>query len=95
MKRILLNLMLAAILGVALMLIPLSLLHMDVKGISRLKPEPPKSLPLVSESESMEISEKIAPSSIGINWLKTISTIILGAIPAAVISILIKRRLKI
>jgi len=66
-----------------------------MKDISEVKPELPKSPTLVNRSLSAEISTKPMFTSIGINWLEIISTVILGAIPAVVISILIKRKLKI
>lgn len=95
MWRSLLSLALAVTLGITLMLVPLLLLHADMETISRAKPELPKSLTLLNRSESAEISVTPLSPSAEINWLEIISTVVLGAIPAATISILIKRKLKI
>jgi len=90
-KRNLLSLMLAAVLGVTMMLAPLLLLHTGMKTMGDWE-----RATYVSKSESGKIiaTPKLAPPTLGVILPEVALIVILGAIPAAVTFILIKRRLK-
>lgn len=91
MKRNLLSLMLAAGLGVAIMLAPLLLLHTDMKAMGD-----SERATYVSKSESREIIATPKPILLTpkIDLTGAALIVLFGAIPAAVTFILIKRRLK-
>lgn len=96
MKKNLVNLMFAVFLGVALMLAPLMLL--PIETYSEIKPKMPKSTSLIDRAEATEKAETLTMHTapiVRVNWLAPLLTIVFGAIPAAVASIVVKRKLGI
>lgn len=88
MERAFLGLILAAILGVTLMLAPLTLLRSEtsVERFDEARPKAPKG------AETLAVPED---RSAGVDWFNLAPTVILGAIPAAVIYIFVKRKMRI
>lgn len=98
MEKTFLSLIFAAVLGVTLMLVPLMLLPTSIETRNEVKPETPKSANLIDRAEMAEKAEVLtmpAAPVVKVNWLDLVLTVVFGAIPAAVIYIIVKRKLRI
>lgn len=96
MEKTFISLIFAAFLGVTLMLAPLMLLPIGIETYGGVKPETPKSANLVERAEAAEKVEALTvPAVVKVNWLDLVSTVVFGAIPAAVVSIIVKRKLRV
>gem|GEM_PF-2990036 len=99
MKKALLSLVIAALLGVTLMLIPLLLLRTSIEIVDETAPEreAPRSQTFAVTDANMTAKIVGAPRALAakINWLETTLIMFFGIIPAITISILVKRKLKV
>lgn len=98
MEKTFISLIFAAFLGVTLMLAPLMLLPTGIETYGGVKPETPKSANLVERAEAAEKAEALtvpAAPVVKVNWLDLVSTVVFGVIPAAVVSIIVKRKLRV
>lgn len=99
MKRALLSLVIAALLGVTLMLIPLLLLRTGIEIVDKTvsEREVPRSQTFAVTDVNMTAKIIGAPRALAarINWLETTLIVLFGIIPAVIVSMLVKRKLKV
>lgn len=95
MEKTFLSLMLAVVLGVTLALAPLMLLPKSIETRDGIKPEAPKSANRAEMAEKAEALAMPAAPAIKVNWLDLASTVVFGAILAAVVTMIAKRKLRI
>ncbi|MCX8170838.1 MAG: hypothetical protein N3E47_02525 [Candidatus Bathyarchaeota archaeon] len=100
MKKTFLNLIFAAVLGATLALMPLLFLRInpasvDVEAFDEMKTETPENANLVDRDESAETLAIPKAPVTDVNWLDLALKFVLGAISAAAISIIVKRKLRV
>ncbi|MBS7624741.1 hypothetical protein KEJ29_04075 [Candidatus Bathyarchaeota archaeon] len=93
MRKILSSAIIAIILGVVMMLIPLTLPYADIRASGEIRPKASKNATLVERSDSAETTYGALAAET--NWFNIALTISLGAISAAAASLTIKRKLRV